>query len=642
MKVNFNRIIIPSSKENILNLITKFIQCKICMNLLNDPYDCLCCNQTFCKSCIINYIKTNNKCPYSEFFENNKEKINNNNIKELMNQIKPSSSNFNRVIQSLKFYCPNKEKGCDDELNIEEVSEHEKLCKFSNKNINKNTIPKFYKKVNNENNNINNKDKEKKNKKNKENNKLKNNPNTIIKKSRNSVNSQKDIFIKRDNNFSEENRHLNKKINNTEIFKETINYRNKNQLKQQDSIISFCDLKNYLDDKNTNTIQSSNDQEKEKLDKNIELNNSKLDEFMEQINQKLSTINKFLTINFENKSKDDSYFRSNTNNFHKNSENDVSEFNLKLDSENDKAYKSNSMAITNNYYDGSYINTINNYTNNNLNKTDYLDLVKDNTKKIKKNKVLALNIKANKTLETPCKSKKYEKYLKYKKNTLPTNLSKNTNKMPIIKHMNILTEFNDKERKNSITDSKINKSSRRNSINYTPKLGSKSQKRVIDNKNININNELINNSIYTQSERHSPMEEILNSIKNLENKMNYIEKTIQSNNCIENQEYSIQNEEKNEKINIKNKNKEELNEEKIIKLINELMDKKEENYKNILNEKVESIKKYITEQCFDEMKKSVLETNIDIMGLYHDKLDEFEKIIKKFYKPKDLTKQKTK
>ena len=642
MKVNFNRIIIPSSKENILNLITKFIQCKICMNLLNDPYDCLCCNQTFCKSCIINYIKTNNKCPYSEFFEDNKEKINNNNIKELMNKIKPSSSNFNRVIQSLKFYCPNKEKGCDDELNIEEVSEHEKLCKFSNKNINKNTIPKFYKKVNNENNNINNKDKEKKNKKNKENNKLKNNPNTILKKSRNSVNSQKDIFIKRDNNFSEENRHLNKKINNTEIFKETINYRNKNQLKQQDSIISFCDLKNYLDDKNTNTIQSSNDQEKEKLDKNIELNNSKLEEFMEQIKEKLSTINKFLTINFENKSKDDSYFRSNTNNFHKNSEKDVSEFNLKLDSENDKAYKSNSMAITNNYYDGSYINTINNYTNNNLNKTDYLDLVKDNTKKIKKNKVLALNIKANKTLETPCKSKKYEKYLKYKKNTLPTNLSKNTNKMPIIKHMNILTEFNDKERKNSITDSKINKSSRRNSINYTPKLGSKSQKRVIDNKNLNINNELINNSIYTQSERHSPMEEILNSIKNLENKMNYIEKTIQSNNCIENQEYSIQNEEKNEKINIKNKNKEELNEEKIIKLINELMDKKEENYKNILNEKVESIKKYITEQCFDEMKRSVLETNIDIMGLYHDKLDEFEKIINKFYKPKDLTKQKTK
>ena len=59
MKVNFNRIIIPQSRDTILGLLTKFIQCKICMNLLNDPYDCLCCNQTFCKSCIINYIKTN-------------------------------------------------------------------------------------------------------------------------------------------------------------------------------------------------------------------------------------------------------------------------------------------------------------------------------------------------------------------------------------------------------------------------------------------------------------------------------------------------------------------------------------------------------------------------------------------------------
>ena len=110
MKVNFNRIIIPSSKEDILNLLTKIIQCKICLNLLNDPYDCLCCNQTFCKSCIINYIKTNNKCPFSEFFEAQKDKKDNININELMKKLKPSSSNFTKVIQSLKFYCLNKEK----------------------------------------------------------------------------------------------------------------------------------------------------------------------------------------------------------------------------------------------------------------------------------------------------------------------------------------------------------------------------------------------------------------------------------------------------------------------------------------------------------------------------------------------------
>jgi len=109
MKVNFNRIIIPSSRDDMLNILTKFIQCKICMNILNDPYDCLCCNQTFCKSCIVNYIKTNNKCPFSEFFDFSKQKEHNQNkktnINDLLNKIKPSSSNFTKIIQSLKFYC---------------------------------------------------------------------------------------------------------------------------------------------------------------------------------------------------------------------------------------------------------------------------------------------------------------------------------------------------------------------------------------------------------------------------------------------------------------------------------------------------------------------------------------------------------
>ena len=71
MKVNFNRIIIHEGKDWIKNLLTNFLQCKICMNIINDPYDCLYCNQTFCKKCIINYINSNKKCPFDEFFEKN-------------------------------------------------------------------------------------------------------------------------------------------------------------------------------------------------------------------------------------------------------------------------------------------------------------------------------------------------------------------------------------------------------------------------------------------------------------------------------------------------------------------------------------------------------------------------------------------
>ena len=145
----------------------------------------------------------------------------------------------------------------------------------------------------------------------------------------------------------------------------------------------------------------------------------------------------------------------------------------------------------------------------------------------------------------------------------------------------------------------------------------------------------INNSIYFQNECHTVIEDIFISIKNLENKINSVEKLLQSNTCIKNQEYSIQKNDVIEKISHNTNNRENLIDEKNMKCINELMNQKEENFKNILNEKMESFKKYITEQCIAEMKKSILDTNMDIMKLYHDKLDEFEKVINKNYKSKN-------
>ena len=320
MKVNFNRIIIPSSKEDILNLLTKIIQCKICLNLLNDPYDCLCCNQTFCKSCIINYIKTNNKCPFSEFFEAQKDKKDNRNINELMKKLKPSSSNFTKVIQSLKFYCLNKEKGCDKELNIEEILEHEKLCTFSKFNYDKSL-------------------KKKKNE-NKEN-KIKNeNKNSKIKMKKNNTNDNKS----RNYNEQKQKEILNKKSGKNEemeikrkniinlTFRNSLNYHNNNnnnnnQLKQQDSIVSFYNSKNNIDDKLVNTIHSIDS--KENNDKNNILNLEKFEKSIEEINQKLSIINKFITSNLEHKANEENFLKLNSNsNFDKNSEKEVSEFNI--------------------------------------------------------------------------------------------------------------------------------------------------------------------------------------------------------------------------------------------------------------------------------------------------------------------------
>ena len=126
MKVNFNRIVIPTNKEWTRNILTNLLRCKICLNILNNPYDCLCCNQTFCKSCIYNYIKTNNKCPYGDYFNNDTDKPENN----INDTLRQSCANIRNIINSLKFYCNNREHGCNTELSIEGLDEHEKTCAY--------------------------------------------------------------------------------------------------------------------------------------------------------------------------------------------------------------------------------------------------------------------------------------------------------------------------------------------------------------------------------------------------------------------------------------------------------------------------------------------------------------------------------
>ena len=604
MKVNFEKIIIPSSIENIRNLLTKFIQCKICMNLLNDPHDCLCCNQTFCKSCIINYIKANKKCPFSEFFEN--KNSTNKDVNELMKKIKPSSSNFSKVIQSLKFFCQYKEKGCNEELNIEEILEHEKLCKFSNK-ISKNNS-----------NTKKDKNKEK-----------------IINENINSklddieeVNYRKNSFEKNQKDIIQKKERKSSDIIYRNSFRKNTISSNSNQLKQQDSIISFCDIKNLLDEKNTRK-NSLNDIENFKNDLNGALKKLNIEKYMDEINQKLSILNKYIINSNELRLNNEYYYK--LSNYNQNVEKDVSEFNIKFDNENKKEIKNKSIPISNNNFEDSFTNSINNFSEQQTNKVDYFETIKNETKKPQKNNIISLNLKSNKTIEISNKKNKVQKYLKHTKNVKHQILNKNSNKKIKTKDLKIFSEFN-----STINNSKILNQTKtenilgRNPIHFTPKLGSKSKKNVKEDKSFKMSTE-INNSIYFQNEYHSLIEDILISIKNLDNKVNTIEKILQSNSCFTNQEYSIQNDYTNDKIKYNSNNKENLFDEKIMKSINDLVNKKEENLKNILNEKMESFKKYITEQCISEMKKSILDTNIDIMALYHDKLEEFEKIINKYY-----------
>ena len=373
MKVNFNRIIIPTSRDDNINLLTKFIQCKICMNLLNDPYDCLCCNQTFCKSCIVNYIKANNKCPFSEFFDLNiqKEKSHNKklNIPDLLNRIKPSSSNFSKIIQSLKFYCQNNDKGCNIELNIEEISEHEKICKYREKRI----------KV-----------------------ELKKNNN------KNSINS---LLINKKESRDKKNNILDEKFNSFDSNNDLLQDNTYNKIKQQDSVVSFSGIKYFSDNKDINQFYSN---------ENSVNNNIKIEKSIDEINKKLSFINNFIINNYENKnnnnenkSKSKKIFDTELSDCNKNENNDIDE------SKDSKIVKKNSMTITNNFYDGSYINNVNNFTNDNLNSNNYFKTINENIE----NKIMPFTTKQFKY------STKREPKINDKKNYFTSKTRKNTKRL---------------------------------------------------------------------------------------------------------------------------------------------------------------------------------------------------------------------
>ena len=710
MKVNFNRIIIPSSRDDMLNLLTKFIQCKICMNILNDPYDCLCCNQTFCKSCILNYIKTNNKCPFSEFFDLNNQKDSNQNKKinnnDLLSKIKPSSSNFAKFIQSLKFQCQNCEKGCTAELSVEGISEHEKVCKFKGKKI-----------------------KVELNKKNK----------LIGKNKDNHMN-------KKEKDKEKENMKLYEDFNSYDSNNDVLQDDLSNQLKHQDSVVSFSGMKNFSENRN---ITQFNISENENTNINI-LNNSKIEKSIEEINQKLSYINSFIINHYDYKTHErKKSFKDIDNDIEK----EVSDF---IKNQNDdliksKIYKRNSVEIPSKFKDDSHPNTLYNFTNDNTSNHSEFNTInnylnKNNEKNSDKSKINKIykkeeNKDRKNQLYKSLQSKTITAHLlneKDNKNKKIHNNKKIINKKNITninmttaesKKTDLLEDKKNKEKqekKNKPKDlniqSKINnnKNNENNEVNITPKLGTKTQDYVKDiksfdlNMNLNLNTEKNNNSLYAKSEEYSPNtlnEDIFNGIKNLNSKITGIERLLQSNNSFKNQAYSIQNEDlfgdiqinpsqnedsitkgtisikssikeiqnltkkenqknindkekksnnnndntkndstKNDNNNddIKNKNKEksdkkeiedntnnnegkenekENNDENSMKKLEELITKIENVIKDLINEKFDGFKKYMEEQYIEDVKKYFFDTNIDVMTLCTDRLDEFSKLL---------------
>ena len=64
----------------------EILQCKICLNIGFDPIECVGCENLFCKSCIQDWLKKHNECPFKcpgEFKENRTNKVRRNALYQL-------------------------------------------------------------------------------------------------------------------------------------------------------------------------------------------------------------------------------------------------------------------------------------------------------------------------------------------------------------------------------------------------------------------------------------------------------------------------------------------------------------------------------------------------------------------------------
>ena len=108
--IPFDRLIDKDIYKNFYDII----QCKICFNILKNPYDCTKCGNSFCYNCISNLIKQNKKCPFQcENFS-----------------IKQSSLSIISYLSNLKFICKNKEFGCEEIISYQNLDKHDKDCKY--------------------------------------------------------------------------------------------------------------------------------------------------------------------------------------------------------------------------------------------------------------------------------------------------------------------------------------------------------------------------------------------------------------------------------------------------------------------------------------------------------------------------------
>ena len=108
--IPLSRIVDLEKQEKLLPVL----KCKICLNILLNPYDCSKCGNTFCYKCINKLKESMKKCPFGC----------------IDYEIMPSSFAIKKFLEQLKFTCLNKENGCKEIISYNNLEQHDKNCNY--------------------------------------------------------------------------------------------------------------------------------------------------------------------------------------------------------------------------------------------------------------------------------------------------------------------------------------------------------------------------------------------------------------------------------------------------------------------------------------------------------------------------------
>ena len=110
--IPLSRVVDLNKHEKILPIL----KCKICLNILLNPYDCSKCGNTFCYKCINKLRESMVKCPFGC----------------IDYEIMPSSFAIKKFLEQLKFTCLNKDNGCNEIIPYNNLEQHDKNCSYIN------------------------------------------------------------------------------------------------------------------------------------------------------------------------------------------------------------------------------------------------------------------------------------------------------------------------------------------------------------------------------------------------------------------------------------------------------------------------------------------------------------------------------